>query len=91
MKIDLFALMPSERVRDRNENKDNPNDWDCCYLCHSPVNPITSTWIEVLDGGQYTIVPESEEIDREDRGYMGCFPVGPTCARKIKAKEKNHD
>lgn len=38
-------------------------------------------WVEVVNGGSDVAVPGSDP-DVQDAGYMGCFPVGETCARR---------
>jgi hypothetical protein len=37
--------------------------------------------VEVIDGGAQVGTPDLE-WDTTDAGYMGLFPVGPTCAKK---------
>lgn len=54
-----------------------------CACCGRPVDvrrPGTR-WVTVQDGGA-TI---TDEPDESDRGFMGCFPVGPECAKRIPA------
>lgn len=51
-----------------------------CAACGRKLkdNPV---FVEVIDGGDQVAAPGSNP-DQNDPGYMGFFPVGPSCAKK---------
>jgi hypothetical protein len=52
---------------------------DPCYVCGRPVKVGPKTmWLRIVSGGGMAAEP-GEEVD--ERGDMGCFPVGPECLR----------
>ena len=81
-------LRASPRSIDRNREREIPQEWPLndvgeCALCARPLLLSSDTvWIECIEGG-FTLVPLGTSVDMQDSGYMGHFPVGPTCARKI--------
>lgn len=52
-----------------------------CVCCGKPLRGRWR-WVEVINGGSAVIHP-SETADQNDGGYMGFFPVGATCAKKL--------
>jgi len=61
---------------------ENPlhDDITRCAVCDRPVGDYPK-YIEVIDGGSSVAAPGLGP-DPNDPGYMGFFPVGPTCAKK---------
>jgi hypothetical protein len=59
-----------------------PNNQEACCVCGKKVMPYKAEWATVVDGGK-RFAMRGEEIDDRDPGYMGMFPVGPDCARKL--------
>lgn len=56
-----------------------------CYLCNRPIRePLAAISLEVVDGGVRIARPGTADVT--DPGYMGFFPVGPECARRIPAE-----
>lgn len=52
-----------------------------CALCGKPIKDESATHhVVVIDGGAEF---GTEDSDENDRGYMGGFPVGPECLRKL--------
>lgn len=82
-KLDLDNLRPSDTVLDRNRRKPGIEGGDECFICDSPVKPGTEFMVVCVDGGR-TMVPDERFTDRHDPGFMGAYPVGPTCARKVR-------
>ena len=59
------------------------DDKERCAVCGKEVKGDIRRFIEVIDGGGLVARPGSNP-DVEDPGYMGFFPVGPTCAKRFK-------
>ena len=55
-------------------------DRELCYVCGRKLgaNPL---YFEVINGGDLRSQDGTEAI--QDAGYMGCYPVGSTCAHKF--------
>ena len=58
---------------------DNTN---LCYVCGRKLgkHPL---WFEVINGGDLREQDGTEYDTSKDSGYMGCYPVGSTCANKF--------
>jgi hypothetical protein len=100
--LDLSALQPSEAARERNEERRAPSDWspdetDSCVLCARAVRITSATiWVECVEGALHAYPADAPRLDPDlpaliqhgidMAGYMGCFPVGPSCAKKIPAR-----
>ena len=86
--FDLHAIRPTAAQRERNEQRKAPEGADDeCAICGRPINAESKTtrWVECVNGA-LNAAENTATIDHEGDGYMGCFPVGPTCARKIPAR-----
>ncbi len=86
----IEALFASERVRERNRNRTRTeahNAYDC-YFCAAPIVKGRGFLITIVDGG-HTLVPDDRFTDVTDPGYMGGYPVGSSCAVKIKKHFKS--
>jgi len=71
--------------------------FDPCYLCLREIKITSRTkYVEVVWGGGYAVPqrkknPETgkryrdEYNEDDDRGYLGCHPVGSHCAKNIPA------
>jgi hypothetical protein len=57
-------------------------DRELCYVCGRKLgaNPL---YFEVINGGDLRLQDGTEYDIASDRGYMGCYPVGSTCAHKF--------
>lgn len=56
-----------------------------CVVCNRPVrDPRAAVNVEMVEGGGTIARPGT--ADTSDPGYMGLFPVGPECARRIPAE-----
>lgn len=55
---------------------------ELCYVCGRKLgaNPL---FFEVINGGDLRLQDGTEYDIASDNGYMGCFPVGTTCAHKF--------
>jgi hypothetical protein len=53
-----------------------------CALCFKPVGN-SPLWVEIFQGGSVYSESEFGKADVEDRGYMGHYPIGSTCAKKF--------
>ena len=64
-----------------------PGQDDECFTCGRPLERTPKTPLVECVGGGTTAVhaDDRQHIDRDDSGYMGVFPVGSVCARKIPA------
>jgi hypothetical protein len=72
-------------------------DFEPCYLCLREIKITSRTkYVEVVWGGGYAVSqrkknPETgkpykdEYNEDDDRGYLGCHPVGSHCAKNIPA------
>lgn len=84
----ILNLVSSDVILKRNACKANLFNWHRCYICFLPINPENVTWIEVFDGGETAFIVENTQetfiIENNDSGYMGCFPIGPTCLKRLK-------
>lgn len=74
-----------KRLTNPPEPKDHQDDE--CGLCGRPMAVTASTWWVECVGGGITAVHRDDrhEINHARNDYMGCFPIGPTCARKVPA------
>lgn len=66
-----------------NEKASLASDQDLCFVCGRKLgnNPLH---FEVVDGGSLR-GQDGTEADVDDAGYMGCYPVGASCANKFEA------
>ena len=72
-------------------------DFEPCYICLRQLKITSRTkYVEVVWDGSYAVSqrkknPETgkpyrdEYNDRDDKGYLGCHPVGSHCAKHIPA------
>lgn len=66
-----------------NESKCKEGESPCC-LCGKPVLMSNDPpMAEVHDGGSFVLASDPEP-DQSDPGYMGWFPVGTSCVRKLR-------
>ena len=74
-----------KRLESPPEPKDHHDD--VCGLCDRPMAVTDSTWWVECVGGDCIAVHRDDrhEIDHDGGDYMGCFPIGPTCSRKVPA------
>lgn len=56
-----------------------------CQCCGRAVS-AKAAYIIVCDGGASLVHPEDADSLLNDGGFMGCFPVGSECAKKIPAE-----
>ena len=92
--IDGRPLLASDATRERNLNREGPDDWDGsfrCSLCERPlVEGPRTVYVNRVDGG-WSFAPVGAAVDHSDPGYVGLHPVGPTCARKIPAAYRHRE
>ena len=62
------------------ENTKYAGSMDHCACCGRPLRGAFR-WVEVINGGADVGTP-CMRWDETDAGYMGMYPVGPTCAKK---------
>ena len=56
-----------------------------CVLCGKPVRLDQGPpMAEVFRGGAF-VMAEGPDPDESDPGYMGWFPVGPDCLRRLRS------
>lgn len=96
--FDVDEIRPSQSVLDRNEGMKVPADHDSmCLVCHKSMKTGPGTaWVECVGGALSAYPRDLPRLDpnKSDEwqhgicmgGYMGCFPVGPACAKKIPAR-----
>ena len=65
-----------------NHKASHAADQEFCYVCGRKLgaNPL---YFEVIEGGDLRLQNGTEYDVQSDAGYMGCFPVGSTCANKF--------
>lgn len=55
-----------------------------CHLCGKDLDYASAHWVMVVDGGNSYAPIEDEKYWQQDyAAFMGCFPVGPTCAQQF--------
>ena len=60
-------------------------DETACAICGRGIKRSEERWYaEVVDGGS-RFARVDEHADPNSPGYMGCFPVGPSCAKLFPA------
>ncbi len=62
----------------------NPNTTPCAH-CGRPVNDPWGHAVRVVQGGARYATAAENELPVSDPGDMGCFPVGPDCAKTLTA------
>lgn len=74
---------------------EDPETYRCVH-CGRKVSESNGTWVEFVSGGGEVQVPFGT-ADQNDPGYMGIWPVGATCAKKLgiptsalKEQEQHH-
>lgn len=58
---------------------------ESCQVCGRPVSE-NAVGVIVVDGGASIIHPEDQASLVSDAGYMGWWPIGSECAKKIPAE-----
>ena len=53
-----------------------------CLLCGKPIDQPWPHVVQLVDGGA-TILAEDAIVDVTDPGYVGCWPVGESCYRRL--------
>jgi len=91
--LEIESLAPTTKQIERNEGRRIPDKWNAddvipCVVCGRPLNPkVQATWwIEAVEGSPLILFPRDAGIDAgslDDGSYMGCHPIGSTCAKKI--------
>lgn len=85
--FDLSEIIVEQETFERNTQRRGPADADAeCHVCGRPIATIRAAWVECVNGGYDCWPQDAAPSDKEDGGYMGCYPLGPTCARKIPAR-----
>lgn len=56
-----------------------------CQCCGRPVSK-NATGIVIADGGSSIVYPDDVANVINDSGYMGWYPIGSECAKKIPAE-----
>ena len=54
-----------------------------CIACQHDLNPKRARFVHCVNGGPFALHPDDESKYVPDRGDMGCFPIGPDCAKKL--------
>lgn len=55
-----------------------------CVVCGRPIRePSCGREVCVVDGGA-RFARVDETVDTDDPGFMGLYPVGPECAKKLR-------
>lgn len=67
----------------RREERQGGLSDDACCVCGKPVKSDPVPFATVLDGGS-RFAGADETIDTADPGYMGGYPVGPSCAKRLR-------
>ena len=65
-----------------NDKASREVEQELCFVCGRKLgaNPL---YFEVINGGDLRLQDGTEYDIANDRGYMGCYPVGSTCAHKF--------
>jgi len=72
----MARQIPYSTKRDRTIDDKNR-----CLLCGRVLAAGPAGWVTLIDGG--LLAEPGDEINELDEGYMGCYPVGPECRRKV--------
>ena len=69
----------------KKRSKDFQGDSEPCYLCNREIKADKiKEHIEIIGGGSaIASQAQREKIDFDHSGYMGCFPVGSYCKKKL--------
>lgn len=77
------------RIKNYHDNSERTNangEGNCpCIVCGRAINMDRPHWMVYVHGGGSVIVTETEhtEMNRaNERGDLGCYPIGPECLRK---------
>ena len=65
-----------------------------CYVCGKVIRDTDPPHVELGDGGPFLVVEASDEeraTSSFQAGYLGEWPVGPTCWRKIQKSVKSDE
>ena len=68
-----------------------PEHDDECMICSRPLRTAKARWVECI-GGALIIIPVLDYTPEERAeiescgGYMGCYPIGRACAKKLPRK-----
>lgn len=54
-----------------------------CFCCGQPTQGKIPRMIHVVNGGYDVLHPGDESVYESDAGEMGCFAIGPRCARAL--------
>ena len=57
-----------------------------CEFCGKPVRDPEPWHITGVDGNVIWIcsIDDATKMEKEDRGFMGAWPIGPECGRKLR-------
>lgn len=85
--FELELVSPPLETRERNMGLNVPGASNVCALCWRPLREDSRTIeVECVDGGMAAWPQDCGDADDHHPGYMGVFPIGPKCARKIPAR-----
>lgn len=79
-----FEIIQTETYLDNEDRTYSNTDYAPCVRCGKAVKN-EKFYIECVDGGLEAI-PNNEQADTDDGGYMGCFPIGSECKKHIPAE-----
>lgn len=85
MTIDISkAHSSNDARRARNEERAEDQGLESCVCCGRGVKESSVQYVMCVDGSVEKVAnPAQIETWQDDAGFMGCFPVGPTCAKKL--------
>lgn len=72
-----------KRLHENEERAFEQGLEETCCVCGRGIKNNKGFWAEVKNGGA-AFVAEGETVEKNHPGYMGCYTVGPACARKLK-------
>lgn len=60
-----------------------PDSAPWCAVCGATLNPATAWTVHIVNGGGDALHPADEGTYAPDGGDMGCWDLGPECARLV--------
>jgi len=79
------GLLWGPKYRNRMYKRVDLGD-SACILCGRPTNDKHLGYgVVVCDGGSRLVHPDDAHMVESDPGFMGWFPVGSTCVKKVPA------
>lgn len=82
IEFDLWGNDDYDRVQERIAKAESAGvPW--CVHCGRKLNPTRAWTVHPINGGGVLLHPDDEAKYVPDGGDMGCWDLGPECAKKV--------